>query len=434
MNNAIDNLTVDEIRNILNSGIFLTSTKRKVFQDRLEFLSRQSSFSNNKNPKVIQQNNSKGLTTREFPELVSQSKKQQNKTQIMDYSDLLQGTVTPEVSNIININYDDVVELFHYFAEYRIKLYLVTLRYKISLLKSVNDPLKNCFEYDKLVKQENIIHNCILICTCLDNIMNNRNDASIMTTLNNLLSNFRCLVPELPDYANNPQYSKAEVAKSIENFNSDREYEKLQKELIKHFDPKIKCEYLVNINQGKLIPTAIYSSHIVDCDEEISHVQEFPKNKNSVNDKGYLQQKFNEMYDVDNYNNFFSLSINDRNFYVRYEMDTQKNIRIMKNGVEVSCLTSYIATQNNSDNITIPKHRNFINNWLKNKVGEVYHLDAEDYEYLDDEIRNAYSLEETQQNIFYVDYMFDYLSKKYPLIINPLMLQSFKELAFESSR
>ena len=163
-------------------------------------------------------------------------------------------------------------------------------------------------------------------------------------------------------------------------------------------------------------------------------MQEFPKNKNSVNDKGYLQQKFNEMYDVDNYNNFFSLSINDRNFYVRYEMDTQKNIRIMKNGVEVSCLTSYIATQNNSDNITIPKHRNFINNWLKNKVGEVYHLDAEDYEYLDDEIRNAYSLEETQQNIFYVDYMFDYLSKKYPLIINPQMLQSFKELAFKSSR
>lgn len=420
MNNVVDNLTVDEIRNILNSGIFLTSTKRKVFQDRLEFLSRQSIFPNNRTSKITHQNNSKELTSQEFPQLMPQSRKKQNKTQTINYSGLLQGTVTPVVSNILDINYDDIIELFHYFAEYRIKLYLVTLRYKISLLKSVNESLKKYFEYDRLVKQENIINNCILICTCLDNIMNNRNDASIMATLKNLLSNFRSLVPE--------------TTKCIENFNSNRQYDELQKELIKHFDPKIKCEYLININEGKLIPVIVYSSHIVDCDEEISHVQEFPENQNCINDKEFLQQKFNQMYDIENYNNFFSLSIDDRNFYVRYEMDIHKNIRIIKNGVEVSCLTSYISVQGNLENITIPKHRNFVNNWLKNKVNDVYHLDAEDYEYLDEEIRNAYSLEETRQNIFYVDYMFDYLSKKYPLIINSQMLQSFKKLAFESSR
>lgn len=420
MNNVVDNLTADEIKNILNSGIFLTSTKRKVFQDRLEFLSRQSIFPNNRTSKITHQNNSKELISQEFPQLMPQSRKKQNKTHTINYSGLLQGTVTPVVSNILDINYDDIIELFHYFAEYRIKLYLVTLRYKISLLKSVNESLKKYFEYDRLVKQENIIHNCILICTCLDNIMNNRNDASIMATLKNLLSNFRSLVPE--------------TTKCIENFNSNRQYDELQKELIKHFDPKIKCEYLININEGKLIPVIVYSSHIVDCDEEISHAQEFPENQNCINDKEFLQQKFNQMYDIENYNNFFSLSIDDRNFYVRYEMDIHKNIRIIKNGVEVSCLTSYISVQDNLENITIPKHRNFVNNWLKNKVSDVYHLDAEDYEYLNEEIRNAYSLEETRQNIFYVDYMFDYLSKKYPLIINPQMLQSFKKLAFESSR
>jgi len=421
--------TEEDIKKILNSGVFMTSTKRKLLQDRLEFLRK-----NNVNVKVPTK-----LDIKDFPMVGPTLVESTQKTLELNYSNIISDNQSPTKNqNIIDIDYQEVIDLFDYFAIYRLKLYQNTLRQKIHLLNEIQknkNPLGNqfklLFEYEKMVNNEKIISTCILICTGLYHL-SQKNDLYINNEIKKLLNDLTELEPNIKQY--------------IEKFEIDNLIEIFQNNLINYFDLKYstqKVEYLVNIIRGKMIPIAVYSTYIVDCNDEINCSSEYDIYekyflKNITSEQ--LHKIFNQKLDIADYNNLFLISINGRDFYVRYEADSHhKKVQIINNGVYVPCLVSYVSeiktNQKDQHIYNFPKiNKKIFNNWLRRKINDLYYIDEQEYQNLDQSLQNAYSLEETHQNIFYIDYIFNHISQQYPSICRPQMLSSFKQLAFETSR
>jgi hypothetical protein len=76
------------------------------------------------------------------------------------------------------------------------------------------------------------------------------------------------------------------------------------------------------------------------------------------------------------------------------------------------------------------------NGWLMQKEKQdIYSVDETEYEFLDEELKEAYSLESTSTNMFYTDFVFNEMRKVDTgnEIIKPEMLSSFHQLAFVKS-
>lgn len=460
----IEKMTINDINKELHSGKFISATKKKIFQDRLEYLKTTNKFVI-KDPKPKK----KSISNQLFPTLGDNCIP--IKKNVIDYSMI--GKIPDEslnLNNTIVIQYDDIINVYDYFAIYRIKLHLVSLRNKIHILNEIRK-VRNIrsslfdehFKYPKLLQDESLFRECIHKCFGLEHII----------TFMEYLSNLSNIINETYITKQfNIIYDILDTCKIWKHFSQkmcaihlaivDLEYSKyenhvlkkiiddtrkLQNEIIDEFDPVMKCNYFVNIkNDGTIIPYGISSDYYVDCDDEITSYPpccNIPKSYLVHLTLDDLTSYFNEKYHMDEFKNFIMLTVAYKELYIRYELIDPINFTKGELKIEGEPNNSYFTSMIINNKIVddedkekvIQKSSNCnMHLWLRDNVDPIHYLDEMEYDNLDDDLQNAYSLMETNQNIFYVDYLFNELHQKYPLVVKPSMVMPFRKLAYTTSR
>jgi len=408
MADQINILTITEIEEILSSKKFISSIKRNALEARLVDLQKEEN--------------------EKFPTLIKETTQIENN--IKNFSSIINETISQQ-NNTITLNFDEIKRLYHYYSIYRIKLLHVTLKNKIFMLNSmvyVKNPyaslFKSYFEYDKMMHQENNFNACLNICSGLSYIedtlkyISNKQIFEIKylkikeININKLEPIF---VDQFVDITNKllllkDNNDKLMVDKIIDDIKM--KIDALEKNMIDYCNPSLNCEYLVEIDcSGNIMPIGIYNNHYIDCDEYIDKHYSFydyqsKKLKSMKIDDLILL--FGEKCKIDGFNNFFSVKVDNNDFYVRYNVVDSLS-KVYRGNLEIT----------NYDGLPYLASTWFIINEKKINTKQI-------------------NTNQIKKNINYhspkIKYIFDELNNTYPNIIKTNMYESFDNLAYCTSR
>lgn len=386
------------------------------------------------------------------------------------------------------LKYTDILKMRDQFAIYRIRMQYLLLNIKIHILDSLYmldqekaTQLKSSLGYDKFMQDKmvygNIIEICILLnetlqklknlsnllqenihnphnTTILKNFMETFNYQNVKYDINNIIitsnnifdkyvTNIYELLESIQDYIHSI-YSESINHREIQTHIMNN-IDVLLEIIIQDFDPKIDCQYYVNIdssNQFIFTPIAISSSIFLDCSQPISLATQ---NKN-IDDEILLsldQQKFNSLFyerEFRNYTDYFIRIYNGSN-------KIKINFNILDPVPDKNFMPKIIGLPSGSkflSNIIKPAPAMPVNNLYLPIYTEsrLYRrskqpcLDKKDYDTLPLNIKNQYSRNNTNLNIFFADFIFNLLVENDDTssIIQDKMLDSFRILANNTSR
>lgn len=179
-----------EINSYLNSGKYISSATRKMLEDKLR-----------RNPENRSQKNDiiqpfkQCLKKEYFPELVKddnqkiekgdigRSSEARNGGNVINYGNIIENndTIIPScliVDNQLTISFKHILQMYDYYAIYRIRLQYLILNRKIHILDSINylnvtkgQRFKQIFEYHKWMKEEDKIKQCLYTYMILSQII-----------------------------------------------------------------------------------------------------------------------------------------------------------------------------------------------------------------------------------------------------------------------
>jgi len=127
------------------------------------------------------------------------------------------------------------------------------------------------------------------------------------------------------------------------------------------------------------------------------------------------------------------------NYFIDEEIPCRKvNLQITGLPENTLVLSSMIHNHDldNQQFVVPPVPRHNVNNWLNQKMqNALYKLTPTEYSTLHSELRKNVSYDDTQKNIFNIDYLFNELLEHDPTntIIKPEMINSFRKLALITS-
>jgi len=181
-NGRIHEMTIDEITTVLNSGKYVSSTSKKMMQDRLEYLYRNGRYSAindslnstirnvkldaNKKPSV------KIASLESFPSLGETISPPKTSKKKMNFSRIINPDQNDSIfeNDTVRLDFFDIIKLYDDYGIYRIKLYFDILQKKIWLLDSIRIAKNNKahkfeqhFDYKKLVFVKDMMEQCINI-------------------------------------------------------------------------------------------------------------------------------------------------------------------------------------------------------------------------------------------------------------------------------
>ncbi len=386
------------------------------------------------------------------------------------------------------LSFNDIQTMYDYYAVYRIKLYYMILDRNIDIIDIIDQVdvnrsnyLKKKYNYDNWILMAEKMHKCItllikygqiincmiivqkLLVNSIDALENNR--PLILSNTNRLYISAQNIYDQIKKYNDHNIVHLIEYISSIlDNFytfdlekmvhyneNIIIKMDELEKEYNKYVqdtDPHIPCQYYIHLqdNDSKNpisivgLKNVIYLScqSSIDLDRE-KHI--FNKNNvgNFSNEEldSYFTavQKKNDMHFINIYlSNYYCPCIEIK--YTLGENIPSENIIVSimdlpKNAKVVYSILKNIKCDINQK-LSIPifqKSKYWLNKMENEKLSE------QEYQHLSNSLTEKYSVDDTSTNRFVVDYIFDQLLQvdSENLLINPQMIDSFKNLACKKS-
>lgn len=523
------NLSGADIIKYLNSGQYIPLSIRNTLEDKLdierktgkitvldEFFARiagncpQSNQQSQKNSNVRANQNK---STEAYP-MLSQDKANKPKISCadkpqLDFQKLTKITNKEEatirsifVDTEIQLNFDDIRELYDTLYLYRIRLCYMNLGRKIHILDAIHlsgnilsTEIKNQLGYDGLKLEYQKYGLCLQIylnlqdivtflttlidlhffvkinidsSTCMFQLRNELNKLNIngidfsqnfmdtyapYSEAYNIVIDFIKLDMELlnscienPNRVSKELFDVTPIKTMIENVILFSE------KILKESDPNISCDYYIDIlnNNDRFNIYGVSDYHYVtyltnfDLNYETDELYDDVLITMNLHD---VEMMFGEKYSseigAETYfiNINMSQNLNMGNMYIHCqfpELPTGcQTIKIMNLPPNCTTVTSQLNAQvkNIPDPIVNKYTQTTCGKWLrKSNTNPVFSISLDDMSKLDEELAESYTLEETNQNSFYVDYVFnELLSKDNTGLIDRKMLASFYTLAKETS-
>ena len=382
------------------------------------------------------------------------------------------------VNNDLVIDYQEIETIYTSYGIDRIHIHYLNLSRKINILDRTDPDIKNLFEYDGLCAQREIMKYCSYIYIQIHNMINILESCVLLQNTYgfdeseliymNKISEVMKIVNEIR-YHLNPIFNSSilkfnSIKKSFIAFVSEgtnvsnksdrlqnliRDLSQLETDLIAEFDPKIDCDYYVEFKRQspKANITAkgisFYAYHLV---KNIT-MKPYDEIKSEYLTVDQVTRLFNQRYKSDSSNIIYLYPPVDSIMKPSFIFFTiGDDIPFAKGGVSIynlpegtKSLTSTIVNhklesdfKDNFPSLVSPH----INKWFKMRTPhEVFVPDKSEYTKLSDNIKSIYSLADADQNIFFVDVVFDQLLEfdSDNTIIKPDMIDSFRKLAYDSS-
>ncbi|MEM0354182.1 MAG: hypothetical protein QXW79_01235 [Thermoplasmata archaeon] len=483
------NLEIEEIRNILSSGKYITENVKRKLQKRLE---QYSDISSNfgLSFRVNQTKNPKGNKSydEEFPPLGSSNINMDERTKIK-YADLLSrkdhSISTLFSGNKMLLAWSDIVRMYEYYAIYRIWMKYLLLNRKINILDSIykidqkkGERFMLHFRYNKLKSKYLAMKYCIMIYLITKNVQlsldllgkfvlnylsTKNDDASNGPKISKLKEHLAFIEENLSFIQDNSLEEIVGFIEKIyhvmirrEDLPDDREnlakriemmtthVEEMLKKIVDDNDTYLSCSYnvcLKNSDVVKIVPIGLTTSIYLDCREEISLDVPLQNLDTSVLEKMELVELetfFNRRM-MDKYLHFIYLWTNHPkigNVYINYYVSEQ----IPSGDVEIQITDLPLGSKIFASMLCGPKDLHYIPTFvLPNPISRLYKrtnnplytITPEDYKLLNPILKEKYQYEDTSRYIFLVDYIFSELLRydESSMIIKPNMLDSFRILA-----
>ena len=383
------------------------------------------------------------------------------------------------------IDYREIETVYQSYAIDRIHIHYLNLSRKIDILDHAGSDIKAEFEYNKLCNQKEIMKYCCYIYMQITHLIST-SDSSIIILQNmtgynktimdrtklitvDKINDLRMIFLDLQYYSNsifNEFAIKLGLVKKLfKNFISVPDtihnkigqlkniVEKLSESetfLLNNFDPKINCDYYVEFKRqpgGNIIPKGISSYAYHTVGNITMKLYDKEKIDNYLTST-HINNLFNQKYKSDSSNIIYICPFCESDMGpIHIKFTIVDDIPFAKGGVDiynmpegVKSLTSMISNPKLITDIPekfpVPLIANHIDKWFKTRVpNEIFIPTESEYEQLSDNIKSSYNLNDTDQNIFYVDMVFDQLIEATPHndIIQSDMIDSFRELVYETS-
>ncbi|AGF85433.1 hypothetical protein QJ854_gp349 [Moumouvirus goulette] len=516
MNKNIMDMSETDIKRYLSTKN-ISKNMKKQLENRLSVLSQNNLYNvlenmeeNTQNVEIIYSNKKKrNRKTRVENNQTLLKKSEENRKEIIEeticpvlnYSNVVKNDESeiqiPVKNNFVDgkliIPYTEIMNMYDYFAIYRIKMQHIILNKKIHILNSMQFinyskgiDFKNKLGYDNICKQENNCRICINVCTDLEELLDcykscidlltlgrkiQRNTNNFMEVFKNTQEKYYNIVNIIFSFNDDLFKYKAIVANYITHLKyildiiqiishqdilllSSKtsiiffEIEKLIDEIINSFDVEIDCEYYVIISdkiENPITPIAIKNIELLECNNKIN------LNTNNINLDDYLLnnmsiEEFNQLFskfERDNDDDFIRIYQNTKNglkyininFYLEHEIISPK-IQIEISGLPKNAytLTSIIHNYDADNKYELPILPQNMNKyrWLENDNEENY-LSVEEYESLDNYWKELFSYEQIYDNKYILNYIFYCLTKMDNNIIEDEMFDSFINLSKNTS-
>lgn len=356
-------------------------------------------------------------------------------------------------SDHITLSYHDIQKMYDYYGIYRIRLHYILLNRKLhtlsaSLLTTTHISLKE-YHYDELVAEEAELQTCLRIyivfttlLECMTLLMKTGKNATreLQTTINSISNAEHLFVDKFATYADAfRQYMahlKSSVARKTVQYTT--QINKLINDLIKRFDPTIDCEYFVILKvvdgHASIIPSGLSSADFyLDCQDviDLSTFNEL-HNDDELDNLNELLNR-HENFELDH---FITISHAGRLLHINYSLEEniepneRRTLKIVDLPVHATSCTSIITNPTYSGEP--PPSINITDNWFDYRHDNpLYCITYADYNTL----KTTYDYEDTDKNIFVVDYLFSQLLEHDTtnIIIKYHMLASFRRLAATTS-
>lgn len=371
-----------------------------------------------------------------FPELQKSNTPPISDTFQLDYTSVKSEIKPIRPTDNIIISYKHVQKMQQDCAIYRIRLQYLVLSKKINLLNnlaSINPTrgkkFKEHFNYSNMIKELYLLKNCIGIHTELRALESKKLSEEKCTYLKNLLDGglkkYRCFL--IPDQVIN--------------------CDKMMMRVTDFCDPNIECDYHITLNlknpeENPIVMRGLSTSIYLSCDDEINLLTKNGTGKmNHPNILRYITLKELERYfekkKVRNDGNIFYLYSQNSPIYIHYYQNIFVKIVDLPVGMSIlSSMSSIVPDQNTLVKPIVPMpSARFDNNteWF-NTRHKLYRLTEQEYEELDPEWKQYYTLDDTGRNSFKVNYLFYELLKNDSMqLVESSMLDSFKRLALDTS-
>ena len=218
------------------------------------------------------------------------------------------------------------------------------------------------------------------------------------------------------------------------------------------YDPHIECDYRVSINinrENPIIHNGLGTFIYLSCNEKI----DLSLKTKYINDtllKTMNEKKLRKMFSkskIGNCDNIIQIQLSDpyKKINISYDINNlevpfaKSTIKIVDLPPESYIFSTVLRNPSLDRKMYLSSHVQgpvISDFWLHSKrLNNSRILSKEEYNNLDPQLTQAYSLGDTNKNIFHVDFLFDMLLKadKENTYIKPDMLQSFETLAKDTS-
>lgn len=222
----------------------------------------------------------------------------------------------------------------------------------------------------------------------------------------------------------------------------------LIEKIVEDHDPHIECQYSVYFKcstGSNIFPMGIYHSMYLDCGDDI----DLSTRNRSLGDPMLQTISLEEMQSYfsknknNNQNTFIRIWVKhpkymyyNINYYIAEEVPTSKvEIKLHNLPRESHALTSTFYNWEMNNFVAPAMLPPIREDWFEHKTRNSLHkITKEEYDKINPELRDAYPYEETNKNIFAVDFLFNELHKcdDTQTIIKPEMLNSFRIMAKNS--
>ena len=470
INSDMNKMTFDEITAFLNSGQYISVSKKKSLQNKLASMKIDKNFKNVK---------TKIKPIDDFPCLNQIKPIIANKSENLNFSKVLYDTnIDKKPNNLVQdknliLSFNDIKSMYDDCAIYRIRLTYLNLNQMINILDEIEkiypfkgDQFKYIFNYQDLRFKENKMRTCLKIYIVFDlfvnllaNIKNQKNSLEIKKKYNQFENVKNLLVDGFAKYLVHyleitelfkTWFEKNDVAtlSAIKN-----NINTLNKYIVSDMDPHTSFDYDVYLStvNKPMVLKGISGCIYLSCQEPISlSLQNKTFDYETLiylTEKDLLllfqKQKFYQDHFIKIYLKNYENIINIHYSFQEKVPNVESEIQITDLPTDAHILTSLInqckSSQMNYIFPTIKQNKIKQQNkkdWNR-KIArdDLYKLSIDEYEKLPEIWRSSYSYMESCTNGFTVDYLFNQLLENDRHdIIKQNMFDSFNKLTIENSR
>lgn len=429
-------MSTAEIVIYLNSGCYVPKATRQMLENKIKtdrkFTPLEEFFALIGPGPAPTSSTTSSKPTEAFPELQKTNTLPISDAFQLDYSSVKNEIKAIRPTDNIIISYQHIQKMQQDCAIYRIRLQYLVLNKKINLLNNLTliyptrgKKFKEHFGYADMVKELYLLKNCISIHTELRALESKKLSEEKYTYLKKLLDGglkkYRCFIG------------------LDQMINCD----KLMMRVIDFCDPNIECDYHITLNpkdskENPIIMRGLSTSIYLSCDDEINLLTKSGTGKmNHPNILKCITIKELEKYfgkkKVRNDGNILYLYSQNSPVYIHYYQNIF--VGIVDLPVGMSILSSMSPTVPLiKPTVPIPSARLDSNTEWFNIRHKLYRLTEQEYEELDPEWKQYYTLDDTGKNSFKVNYLFYELLKNDNMqLVESSMLDSFKKLALDTS-